>query len=432
MALSPRSHRAVGVIAALAALGGCGVKDPPRVAPDTVVLLGESITQNNGSRFSQLDGPWQTSEAASPRGFFVWADYVLRQRLRLVRNAGKGGDTSAAMLARIGDVTSVKPAPGWVLCEGAGGNDAGTLTGRQTEANLKAIYDRIRAALPATRLVIFTQTPRRDGLAGQMGITGTSYRSNLARINGFVRRYARSHRGVIFYDAHADVTDPRTGALRAGWSYDGIHPNYAGALRWGRRLAAFLRPLIGDGRRGAVSRADGHNVLGAATRFAGSGGTLNNAPSPRVAAGWAITAPRGTSLRLVARRGAPGRWQQMTLRRPGTVALARPVPRAALVAGAVVAAEADIETGRDWSRVTDFGMAVDVQGRGHGAVGAALSPELVGIPGAAPVPDPGPGVIRVPDIRVPAGAARGFVYFQFRGAAGTVRLGRARLLVRTR
>lgn len=88
----------------------------------TWICFGDSITEGNGPI----------------PGYFALASVLSGQQLRLVRNAGIGGNTTAQMLARVqADVVAYAPA----YCIVLGGTNDSSVAVSVTQANLTAIYD---------------------------------------------------------------------------------------------------------------------------------------------------------------------------------------------------------------------------------------------------------------------------------------------------
>lgn len=184
----------------------------PRVflRPNTV-FLGDSITigstDTSGSGIQNQGSAWPTHMVMASQG-----------RMRLIRNAGISGNTSAQMLARFDtDVTPWKPE---VVVVVAGTNDVGADPAfANWQANMQAIVAKIRAigAVP---------------ILGAIYPNGEASPANRAQIgelwNSWLREYCRVQRiRLIPFDR---LSDPATGGWPSSYvSGDQTHPVAGGA-----------------------------------------------------------------------------------------------------------------------------------------------------------------------------------------------------------
>ncbi len=167
----------------------------PKAAP-RIVFMGDSITQG-----------WIDKVP----GFFTPG--------RIDR--GIGGQTTPQMLLRFRqDVIALKPAIVQIM---GGTNDiagnTGPMTPEETQANIRSMTELAQAH--GIRVILASippaaKFPWRPGLA-------TAPR--IAAMNAWLKRYAASV-GATYADYWTALHDGD--ALRASWTYDGVHPNEAG------------------------------------------------------------------------------------------------------------------------------------------------------------------------------------------------------------
>lgn len=183
------------------------------------VFLGDSITA----------GGTQNSTNYQSNSWPLWASLFSAGRIWMVRNAGIGGNTTTAMLARFdSDVTPYKPN---VVCLMAGTNDVSqNVTTATFQSNVRAIHAKCREIGAA--LVLSTITPTSD----------TAKNPTRVHWNHWLSRYAAEH-GLHLFDAYGVMVDQATGTLRAGDHNDGIHPNEAALYLLGKTFSDMMTPL---------------------------------------------------------------------------------------------------------------------------------------------------------------------------------------------
>jgi lysophospholipase L1-like esterase len=155
------------------------------------------------------------------------------QRIRRLANLGVDGETSAQVLARIGDVIALRPARCVV---GVGTNDViGGVSLTTTMANIRAICARLRAAgiepILATILPIY------------LPAFETTYQTATSKLNWAIADYAAAQ-GLICLDLHSLVVDgvAGTGDFVSGYDSDGEHLTPVGARVVGAKVANILAP----------------------------------------------------------------------------------------------------------------------------------------------------------------------------------------------
>lgn len=177
---------------------GQDATDRATIGPSTVVLLGDSLTE---------EGDWATLLPDRP-----------------VANRGYSGFTSDELVPVAGTVAAEQPRLVMVL---AGTNDI--RDGHPpawTERHLRAIVDRFDAASPDTVVALQTLLPRADA-PGDVVATNE-------RIVALA-----AERGLPLLDLHPSFDDG-TGGLRPEETPDGLHLNDAGYRRWVELLEPFL------------------------------------------------------------------------------------------------------------------------------------------------------------------------------------------------
>lgn len=142
---------------------------------------------------------------------------------------GIGGQTSAQMLVRFRqDVIDLKPRIVQIL---AGTNDIagnrGPTSERDYQNNIMAMVELAKAHRIR---VVLASIPPAAAFIWRPEVTPGP---RIARLNAWLADYARRER-LTYLDYHAVLADP-DGAMRKGWSLDGVHPN--------RDAYVALRPL---------------------------------------------------------------------------------------------------------------------------------------------------------------------------------------------
>ncbi len=164
--------------------------------PVRVVFLGDSITQG-------------------------WFDKVPAFFANGRQGRGIGGQTTPQMLLRFRqDVIDLHPQVVQIM---AGTNDiagnTGPITAEQTEANLMSMTELAQAH--GIR-VILASIPPADHFPWRPGLDTAS---RIAALNCWMQAYA-ARTGATYADYWTALHDGQ--ALKAAWTYDGVHPNAAG------------------------------------------------------------------------------------------------------------------------------------------------------------------------------------------------------------
>ena len=172
---------------------------PVSATTGPLLLLGDSLTEA---------GPW---EQAFPD--------------REVVNAGRTGDTTEDVAARLDDVVSAAPA---VVVLMAGTNESRRATVEQVVRGLEDILFRLHHELPDARLVVCSVLPRERERADW-----------IREVNIHVRQFAPTVKAE-FLDLWPAFAD-EDGELRGDLTQDRLHLTERGYDAWVEQL----RPLIG-------------------------------------------------------------------------------------------------------------------------------------------------------------------------------------------
>jgi len=200
------------ILAAVLAVATAAAAGPVAAAPVKILALGTSLTQGYGL----------------PPGteFTVQLQAALKQAgiEAVIDNAGVSGDTSAGGVSRLD--WSLADHPDAVILE-LGSNDMlrGTPPA-ETEKNLRAILDRLKAAHLPVLLV---------GMKAQRNL-GVEYD---AAFDGIYPRLAKAY-GVLFYPFLLDgvALNPKLNQA------DGMHPNPAGVKIIVARILPLVKKLV--------------------------------------------------------------------------------------------------------------------------------------------------------------------------------------------
>ena len=208
----------------------------------SVIIFGDSITANNTSSGGAFN-------YAPANGYWNWANALLGQRYKLLRNAGIGGNWTSDMLNRLySDVLFYRPDIVVVL---GGTNDiSNNVPVATTITNLTTIYERILST--GSSVVAMTILPR-----AAAGIT-TAQRNRLMQINNWIREYTYTRPNIILCDAFFAFADASNATSDPVTTYtsDGLHPNSIGARVVGNELYKVLNVLTPASNRSVNGQAD--------------------------------------------------------------------------------------------------------------------------------------------------------------------------------
>jgi len=204
----------------------------------SVVYLGDSRFGRSGNPapadYSSMVLPLPTSTSFptlaswNDRGLVNWMQACTLQRLRLLRNAGVGGNRVQHMRARLqADVLSLNP--GYVVVLAGYNNIINDDSFETIIADLGPIYDDILAS--GAGLVALTELP----VAGVFGVASRLATWN--RLNKWIRDYCRDRKNAKCVDASSSLSDPISGDPLASIYSDAIHPVMRGAQLFGAGFA---------------------------------------------------------------------------------------------------------------------------------------------------------------------------------------------------
>jgi lysophospholipase L1-like esterase len=147
-----------------------------------------------------------------------------------VKNRGISGDLSFGVLARLGEVTSSKPAKIFLLI---GINDlARGVADERIIQNYRLIVQQIRRESPRTRIYLQSVFPTNDTFPQFKRHQGKE--TNIKALNDALRQLAAEN-GQTYVDLHPYLADS-TGKLDARYTNDGLHLLGAGYVQWVKAL----------------------------------------------------------------------------------------------------------------------------------------------------------------------------------------------------
>lgn len=222
---------------------------------NTVIPIGTSFTEGNY-------GPGTVNPLRyQDRGWFVWCQAFLGQRLTWTRNAGVSGDTTTGMLARI-DADVIAYNPGWCVIE-VGPNDGTTnISAATTQANIQAMADKLLKA--GIRVAVTTPVTT--------NAQTTPQKNAVLTVGTWLRGWARSQPGIILIDFAQVYTDPLDGNISNFLTDDGTHPSADGAKRLGQLAANALAPFIPNINDLPSANVDTSNLLTNGMMYGNSSG----------------------------------------------------------------------------------------------------------------------------------------------------------------
>lgn len=370
------------------------------IPANTIIILGDSITAQH--IYNDIGGVWSTSS----RGYFSWANVLLRHRFKLLAVKGVGGQRSDQILARVeSDIINNNPKPRWCLVE-AGVNDIGQGVSRDAIIeNLQQIYSKL--INKGIKVIATTITPTTSANTQERLET-------LNLVNRWIKIYCQANSDIVLCDWHGVLTNPSTGLPITGVMTDGVHPNVNGASLMGKALFDTLKNITPNVDL-LINTNFEKNLIPNGMM------TGNNAG---VATGWTIYTDAGTTTpsKVTRTDGLQGEWQQIV----GTGATCNLHNQNQNVGvdwnfGDKVFGQCEFETDNDWSNVTNFGLQIIFTGTAasSGDLISAGSDEMIFL-------RPSSGVLRTPEVVIPTGTTKIQFKVYFKGT-GTIRLAKCQL-----
>lgn len=375
----------------------------------TVALIGDSFTAQNAPPGGY--GPIAGAQWYPANGWWDWADIFLGKRTKRAGTFGVGGQTTAQILARITDVTSLSPKPAYCVVQG-GTNDTNlNVASATTIANQQATCE---ALLAAGIIPILTSIP-------PVPYTSPGQLASVSAVLAWQKLYARQTSGVIYCDWRRYTAKP-DGTWRTGMSDDTIHPNSVGCAVLGKALADTLSPLIpAVDTLGSVNNDP--KLINPNPTLQGTGGTPLGAGVTGVTPdSWRCEAWLGdtvvTAVSSVEEEALTGERSWKIVLSGGSIQL-RTQPATGWAAGDQVYAECEFEFDptQPFSNIDKINLQIDIPA---GATGSSQDPN-------APSSDAAnhsaaswmKGVLRTPVFTIPAGSTALSAKFIVRRVTGT-------------
>lgn len=209
----------------------------PQPTNSRVAVIGDSIAYGNGFTTNA------TNIKLYAKGYLNWAAYLGRQRWTFdnTDNFGNPGDNTNDILARI-DAAIAATTAGTIILDCITNDGPNNISLAQSLIN----YPILVAKIVAAGRICVCITPRpRDITASGLTMTAAQYRDHCAR-RDFILGLNNPSNGVYVVDMWRYLADPAStnGAMKSGYSYDGLHPGVLGGY-WG---GVALAELFGTGR----------------------------------------------------------------------------------------------------------------------------------------------------------------------------------------
>lgn len=245
------------------------------------IVIGDSIASGGDVQVNyQVGGSWFADVCGKSH-----------QRLRFYRNAGVGGNTSTAMLARFtADVTAYHP--DIVVIGGVTPNDVGQSVPVATrKSNIQAMV--AAAVADGSRVILATSTPN--------DTTGT--RDSLVEMNHWLIGWANTQ-GIPVLDIYSPLADPADGTYLPSYTSDGTHPNDTGNHVIGTAVAAQLPPDLRAVPFLTAAKGDPENLIV-------NGVFHGDANADGLADDWSLIGAL-SARSLTSLSGGYGNWQSVT------------------------------------------------------------------------------------------------------------------------
>lgn len=248
--------------------------------------------------------------AVGGSGSGSWVSYLSvlsNARLRLLRNAGIGGNTTAQILARL-QADAIEYGPEFVLIGGGTNDQSQGVPEATTRANILAIVAAVREA--GMTPMLRTVPPSDVSGLGDFD-TVEKRRNGIERINLWLTFLAATE-GIPLFDIYASLVDEDNGGFRSGYTADGSHPTAeANAITAQAIVDAGLPTIL----PGPPALPLVKNQSGYLTSWGDPDPLFTNpADGDGVSAGWAKQGVSTTT--VVADASIPGNWQRVVTTDP--------------------------------------------------------------------------------------------------------------------
>lgn len=211
-----------------------GLEGPDRIRKlpvprsNDVLLFGDSFQAR--STDSNTPPRWQDY------GLLPWLSYFTSGKIRLIRNAGVSGNTSAQIRARLR--TDVLPyiSDGTIVIGNAGINSASAgVTAASIIDDIEYIIGTMRGV--GAKVIWSTISPY-TAVAGTNNVT--------VEVNAWLREYCSTLPDVYLIDLWGIMVDPTStsGAIATNYSGDNLHPSAMCAREWASAIADVLEPML--------------------------------------------------------------------------------------------------------------------------------------------------------------------------------------------
>lgn len=383
-----------------------------RQRPNTAVIVGDSITENNTVITTT---PYTTANRID--GYFTWASMLSGHRLRLLKNAGIAGNTIEDVQTRFdADVLSFNP--GYVIML-VGTNSirksVSPPTYEQMIDGLESLYLRTRAS--GAHLIQMTIPPCGDA-------NETTARKNLReKVNNWLRSQARLRSGFTLVDIYPHLASPSVGNYALG-AADQIHPNMTGAAIIGRLLADAIIKLAPSVDLLPGSNFDLDNLATNGMHVGVGPDYLGNANIPTSWYAQPISSGTFTATKISGSDSLQREWTRFNVT-AGGVRFAHSRETAGLwVAGDKLVAVAEFRTTAPWTSVTELSLVLAAfdSGGTQLAIGSDFSLAGYTFPIARQPPE---GVFCTPPITLPPNVTKLEIRQTFTGV-GSIDWGRSR------
>ena len=374
----------------------------PSLPNNTIALIGDSITNLNG-KGDDISSNGPTEYWVSALGYFSWANMLLNQRLKLVKQAGVTGNTTTQMLARL-QTDIIDYNPGYCIVLG-GTNDVASLDVETTKSNLLAIYKKL--SNNGIKVIGCTIPQRTDS---------ATWKTKIIEINNYIRSLSGVLKNFIVCDFYKAITSPANDTWFANNTTDGIHPIVSGAYNMGVELYETLdtilplRPIFSGTNINDIKNPIANPYL--------LGGTTN-------ASNWEVN----TSANIVANKVAREKgleWQQVENVSAGALAISvQGATTTGFTVGQRVSGYVEFELDAGATAIDYYNAHILTLNSSNGIITQShgLDGWVIGYP-----QDITKGIIYIPRFIIPEGTAKLVINFKAK-LIGKIRIGRTRMIV---